>query len=349
MLNSLLQTHLGIGRCKVREEVRRDCVRLLFRKVNNRTFTKEVKEKVGACPQVFKDALLWSGPLIKDFKLFTIYAKKKKLEEKEVLRHASKYSLSPSDAKLFMHTHDVKIPRHIPAYSIAEYNRLLEGVAREVGVFTKKFVYRKMRFIINSTGCEANDLVSELIGCALQSVSYMFPYVDSYGHLVNIAKQTIHQRGVNLMISNATDKRKRTQSSSKGGHEVFINTIIPVLEESKLKAILGNDFNSDNLSTGIEGNDRDLDLKLDVQNILESAAGKRKVFVGLLLGEFHSGFTRYLRSEGVITQAKTNQDLFDRRANTAYVEHAIRFSKLDQKRGKKIVRGLRKTLCHYRN
>ena len=178
-LNELLTRHFDSLDPETREYLRRCCVQLLFRRINNRQFTSAVRKATDNCPQQFKDDLLWRGELLKNLKLFVIYCRRNKLAEEEVVRYRTKYGLAVSDARLYHYAKNYPIPQHIPVYSIRAYDRLLVSVAQEVETFIRKFVYRKMRFVINSTNCRSEDLVSELRCHSLQSVSYMFPYVDS--------------------------------------------------------------------------------------------------------------------------------------------------------------------------
>ena len=161
---------------------------------------------------------------------------------------------------------------------------LVERMRKENDAYTGKFSNAKLRFIMNMESKTLDDMKQELFGYALYSVYRAYPRYESFLHVVNIGKQAVHNRGINLIME-ATAKSRTSLVRNPDGtftslrvpyHSLF-GAQTPSSDERVEHLtqcnylMVGMSGKSANMLP-IHGTADDVDLKISVNNVFEKLA-----------------------------------------------------------------------------
>ncbi len=183
-------------------------------------------------------------------------------------------------------------------------NRLISDVVtdKDFIAFTKRFVLKKLMFVIRTTGSEPDDIGQDLMSWATYSIYRAYPELDSFAHAMNIAKRAVHNRGINLIMEHTTQSRQRLLKNSDG---TFSGRNVP------LQAILTPSFDGspltqcNNLVVNIAGKTVDgvsigdvqneADLKVSLRSIYRQLSPQYRRLMRLWAGEHDPDFSKLLK------------------------------------------------------
>lgn len=226
------------------------------------------------------------------------------------------------------------------AMTLYGFDEACVSALKQIKNFTRKFVNRKMKFIMTSDAQETHDIAAHLEMNGLQAVMLYYPAFESMDHLKNIMKRTVHNSGINYIEKHTSEKRGRISRDANG---VFAAKVLP-LHSAAVEQELGTIENG----TLIDGSREDtFSLRITVEKLLSKFSDKRQQFLHLLMGSYHEEFSAYLRELGATS---VDNDLYwDREADlTNYIQHALNFLDVSIATGDKFVNHLRKVLADFR-
>lgn len=301
-------------------------------------------------------AVMNSGYLMRNAKLFT-YAKAAQTGN----IRANDYDLNPEDAKLVKYLLGTSpdLSRMLsglyargkgykPA-TIGQMVNLVGYVNKEVEDFTSKFVYRKLRFIAESNGSEEKDLRNTLLYKATYAIYRQYPRFKSRLHAVNIAKQTIHNTGINMILEATSESRSRLVASKDG---TFSSTVLSLdsigtghfLDHSTylnqcnylVTSINGGCAQGDTLTSM---HDR-FELKQSVSALYKDIGNPvLRNLMKLWSGEWDEGFSNHL--------GRPNDEWFDTAETTEYLVACAKYLKVPGSVAKAFLAKLRSDLKDY--
>jgi hypothetical protein len=319
----------------------------LFRVKNVRQVTKLFRQ-LGLLFSPIKDPLISNGYLMKNVKLWLYY----RHCNGATLGLTSMFEVRVEDYKLH-HYVSSTLDKHFRSWRYAGYKALtLIGFDRSVfkvytsvETYTKKFVYRKMRFIVNAQSVTPLDLVNDCRDKALAALMHKYPCVETMLHAQNLARRTIKNHGMNLIDHYTTQSRNRTIRNPDG---TFSNNVIPLHSlETGSDLTQSLDWYMADATGGridsIRECDASRDLKITVKNLLSSYSGKRKAFITLLMGGYNQQFSEWLHSQGIKLD---NDELFDRQP-LAYIKHSLTWLDVSQEAGQRFIGRLQEHFSSY--
>lgn len=227
---------------------------------------------------------------------------------------------------------------------------LVGHVIKEVDDYTSKFVYKKLRFVYQSQGLEPHDIKQDLFSWATYAVLRAYPQYESRLHAVNIAKQVIHNQGINLILSTASEGKQRISSNADG---TFGSKVLPLhligtgafLEHSSYLSqcnylVSSIDGSSAGGSTVDNIQDR-FELKRSVTSVYRSIEDPRlRRLMKLWSGEWDDGFSAYL---GV-----SNDDWFEEVPASQYLIECAKYLQIPGREAKIFLETLRGHLKDYK-
>lgn len=342
-------------------KIRRVSFAFLFRVITNKQFIDKLEVLVDSRSEArdFKKKLMWKGDIALKLKLFLYNAKVNKLSSRRAVAGRRHYQVGVLDAQEAYKELKWLSPKLKMKYkennkeSVEEWNTWLEAILEEVRLFTRKFVYRKLRFVVEANGLEFEDIIMELYGKAINTLYFYYPNIDSQLHAVNIAKRVIHNHGINVIMKYNSAKLGRIQKDVKG----FINNTINI-DSAIRSTALKDELNIDvmkSLSTSITGgstSEENFILALDVKKILSTASKKRSDFIRLLMGEFNHDYTLWLREQKVILEEETNMEYYDRvqckkQGRDKFISRVCEFLHISNSKFKKFISRTTRELKEY--
>ena len=271
-----------------------------------------------------------NGLLLRDGKLY-LYAKagKKVLKpgtldlddiDKAVLDTAYRYRLLSSHLKLLLSNEDNKV------MTAGQLDRFLSKVlsSDDLVTYTRKFINKKMNFIMKSYNMELEDLENTLKAYALYGLQRSYPRFEHVGHGIAIAKTVVKRSGINLiqelttqkqnalLHDRATDSYSKTTVSLDGiadGTGQFLTADGTFVHRSLLVVGLGG-ANNDSLSW-----DTLHSLKQLCNNSRLKA--KQRQFLNLMLGNYNEGFSTWL--------GQSNNELLEEVPYNSYMNKVCNF------------------------
>lgn len=212
---------------------------------------------------------------------------------------------------------------------------LLSGLS-SIRDFTRKFVNRKMKFIMSSQSQEVQDIASHLEIDSIQTVMYYYPAIQNSTHLTNIMKRSVHNYGINYIKTHCREKRGRIGKDANGD---FVAKVFPIHSSSIM-----DELSTVENSTLIDGTKEDtLSLQITVEKLLSKFSDKRQYFLKLLMGQYDLSFTQYLNSTSITTK---DNDVYWERSHDLrdYIRHALDFLGVRETSGDKFIEHLRSVL-----
>lgn len=172
---------------------------------------------------------------------------------------------------------------------------------------TRKFIYSKMRFIINNQhyAVEAEDLVNELVAKGIYNVLATYPKIESLKHAENIAKRAIQNNGVNMIYFYTCAQRGVVRRSEDG--ETFYSNIIPLT--TKTEEVI------DTIACPSVANTLDCSISTEswivTNQVINSFIKKKRRIVSCLMGIRDEKFSTWLIENTEKKHRLYNDDLFD--------------------------------------
>lgn len=162
--------------------------------------------------------------------------------------------------------------------------------SKDIKDYTGKYINAKMRFLITSYGQTYGDLFSKLINSAYFGLIKQYPNFENFDHLYKLAKVTIHNAGVNIIMMETSQKRNVLEQHADGTY--FKNTMdIDVLSNDDTP--IATSF----LVTGLDGTYQSLwEEKFSLRELAKSPKlnDNHKLYLRLLLGEVDEGFVNFM-------------------------------------------------------
>lgn len=322
-------------------------VQYVFRFRSASAYKKLFENVVGEKTRVIdlRRSLLSDGYVMKNLKLYLYYTHINRKQDPSDVSRA--FHVKARDRYLYKAL-SVETRSHFArlktegrnAMTLYGFDQALTGGLASVRDYTRKFVHRKMRFIMTSQSQEVHDIAAHLEIDGMQAVMFFYPNIESNEHLINIMKRTIHNSGINYIDKFTTEKRNRIGKDETGS---FIARTMP-LHSTSVLAELATVENG----TLIDGTREDtLSLRIAVEKLLTKFTDKRQNFLKLLMGHYCENFTQYLKDAGATT---LDNDVYWERLSVLedYVQHVLSFLGIRQSAGDKFVKHLQSVLCDFK-
>lgn len=321
-------------------------IRYAFRTINAKdyeaTFRAVTEHKIRLIE--LRRSLLSDGYVMKNLKMYLYYAHTNRRTDLKDVEKAFRVKLRDR------HLYKTLLPetrrqldefkrKGFKAMTLYGFDESCVLALKKVKNFTRKFVNRKMKFIMTSDSQETHDIAAHLEMNGLQALMLYYPAFETMEHLINIMKRTIHNTGINYIEKHTSAKRGRLSRDAAG---VFTAKVVPlhsVAVEKELSTIENG--------TLIDGSREDtFSLRMTVEKLLAKFSDKRQQFLQLMMGHYSEEFSRYLREAGLST---LDNDLLWERAQDLeeYIQHTLDFLGVSYSTGDKFVSHLRKVLADF--
>lgn len=139
----------------------------------------------------------------------------------------------------------------------AEIRRLCALALNDVDEYIRKFVAKKMKFIVVNNNLNYHDIIADLKERAVATFWYEMPF-RSYEHTLNILRRDIHNKGINIIKYYVAERRQRIKANDDE-EETFLRTTISLDydNDNEVKKILDHNYCSSALL------DRDIELSFN--------------------------------------------------------------------------------------
>lgn len=328
-----------------RKDIQILLIRYIFRFCNAQKFTSQFHKIVDDKPRLIemrRDVLI-DGYIMTNIKLWIYYVAANDLFRKQREETAKKFNIKKEDISILSLKSSLEkeinnlVRGKYRALTLARLHTNIASSMERLKTKTSKFVYRKMRFIIQSQGLEPEDLIQQVMMLGIQEVYKHYPKIKSTEHCDNIMFKTIHDRGQNLIEFYSGKKRSKFEQLEDG---TFTNKAVPI------SYAVTDDAFTDNLSTSIDNSKVDFIDSLTVRKLLEKYTDRRQKFLKLLM-ERDTGFSKYLQDKKI---TRLMNDEFMDRCSTdmkVYISHVLNYLGVKQEVGEKFISTLRKELREY--
>ena len=292
----------------------------IFRGINSSQFNSLLDNYTGVSADklAVRNALTNSGYLMKNIKFFLYALIKSGVSKKSrhlIKSYAQSFHVKDEDLTLTtcftLEVLDTTLLQVLLKYkgkyaclTLNKIDKIMSEllVCQQMQTYLMKFFHRKLRFTLTTFGITRDDLLMDLKVYAVKQVYFMYPLIDSKLHCFNIMKSVMRQRGHNLIKEATTSKRAVLLEGADGLS--YSNT----LHSSDIT------IPDEHLSTGIIGNDRDIDLAIAVTQVIEKyKKPKQQRFLSLIMGTYDESFTEYLRGNRLMrSPTACNDDIADK-------------------------------------
>jgi len=249
-----------------------------------------------------------------------------------------------------------KYGQNSPPRDLAEFNSGIVRLYPELQLICDKYISKKFRWLETAGQMERETLRADMLMFAIYAIYRAYPQIETYMHMKNIAQRAIHNRGVNILKEQSTQKRQRMIKNEDG---TFSGTLLS-FDHRGFSAVQTLDYGTggsisvcNHMMTGIDGKSipyerpQDVDRKRDLQKTVDQLKIKvkglksPKTFVSLLSGEHHEGFSKFL--------GQPNDEASDTMPRREYAERVREYLKIDKKSARQFVSKLRDELADFRN
>lgn len=324
-----------------RRQITVDTLRYIYRIINSAELNRRLNATVGHNVRTLeiRRNILADGYVMRNIKAWLFYVSQNNLIRKDRKHWADCFKINAEDIELLTllgsdlkKDFDKLSKSGCVALSLKHYNNAIQGQLEGVMTFTKKLVFRKMRFIVQTQGIEYTDLTQTLYADAFQTILFYYPMVQSDSHCQNIMKRKIANSGKNLIDFYACDKRSKFVKSCDG----LTNKIVP------MSFAVTDENCAPFLSTTLTNSTIDYDLSLDVRKILSSYSGKRQRFLQILMN-YDEAFSTWLEKSNITHHP--NDEYMDKVSTEVYMKHILVFLGVSEQSGEKFVSTLKQRLA----
>lgn len=204
--------------------------------------------------------------------------------------------------------------------SLPAWERSLAVMMESHAGYINRVVIAKLRFLSTSQSKDLSEFVSDINAYVLQRMYSMYPRFETPKHASNIIKQIVQQRVKNIIKEGTAEKRARLKATATGFESNTANIDSAMLSSETAT--------QDSMCVGIEGDHRDEShfiLKASVSHLISQYTGKKRLFLNLLMGEEHEGFSVWLRKKLNIKATSTNADWQERTDPSTYLQAVIKY------------------------
>jgi hypothetical protein len=292
----------------------------LFRRISHKRFQAILKNHLPleSVDKVLNEART-NGYLLKNSKAFAWSYFKSRYDDSEV-PNPKKFKVAEEDAVLLRRLNLSHISLDFPAYSLREYQGILDGATsdRAVSLKISKFVSKRMLFLLKSYGVEREDLENECRLGALRSIYMRYPVFDDLQHVRNTANTGIHNAGEDLVKYYTSPTRQRLQKTKEGDFEARHVDLSSLAElETPYVSTLAS----------IQEEISHLD------ELVKTLTPVEQSYMRVLKGEYDEGFSAHLGED--------NRDALESMAASRYRLEARRHFGISNKAGKELFAWLR--------
>lgn len=343
-----------------KEQVEYACLSYLFRVISSRDLTRVLRQHFGNRPVAeFRTKMFGNGYILQKLKpyLFELWKKGHRSKVRQ-FRLASRYGVERQDVVLSGHL-DKMAPKlrkyshkFVAPSGPTAMTAFIDEQYPELLTFCRKFVYKKMSFIISSTGLTVDDLSYECLSKGVQGLYLMYPCYLSKLHALNIMKRTIHNHGMNIINQYTTSSRQTLRLAADGS--TFESMKLPL--HALPNGVLGNkQATQDMFMSSMDGTSdwssfRDVNTKvenaMDCSLILNKFKGKKQRFLTLLTGELDEKFSVFIREEHGIKISNDNwmNRCLSRGNVEPYIQASAEYVGVKPEQGIRFVKRLRREL-----
>ena len=285
------------------------------------------------------DFLAWrrhlkqNGPLLRDGKLFVYaLAAKQKAPVGLDLSDTDKFLLTQGlrYRPLAQHLRDLLQSPFCKVLSARQFDRFVAKVlsSEDLIVYTRKFINRKMQFIIKSYGKELEEIEDLLKTYALYGLLRAYPRFEHVGHGIAIAKTLIKRSGQNFIQEMTTQKRNElihdTTNDTYSKTTVSLDGLVD--GTGQFLTADGTFIHRSLLIVGLSGVNTFEKLPWDTLHALQELCHsarlktKQREFLKLMLGNHSELFSQFLGGE--------NDDLVETMSYSAYMGKVCDFLKV---------------------
>lgn len=249
-----------------------------------------------------------NGTLLRDGKLYA-YATicKVKID-------LSTLSLTESDIQLIkLALHYRPFSNHLKEYSSMSTCRALSArqfdkfvgavlTDKDLISYTRKFIHKKMSFIMKSYNMDLYDIENTLRDRALYGLQRAYPLFEHLGHGIAIAKTLIKRSGINFIQEMTTQKQNALLQDKITGAYSKTTVSLDTIADGTGQFLTsdGTFIHRSLLVVGLSGLNTFENLSWDTQYSLEQVCYNRRLkpkqrqFVSLMLGKYHAEFSEFL-------------------------------------------------------
>ena len=284
----------------------------------------------------WKKAYKKNGELYKNSKFylysrFTIVATPAKAgitqEEADALRLAAKFD------HLVAFITEMRDVRKCHPLTVEKLDSLLGKVltSKDIKDYAGRYINAKMRFLITSYGQTYGDLFAKLIQSAYFGLIKQYPNFEDADHLYKLAKVSIHNAGVNIILKETSQKRNVLEQHADG---TYYKTTMDIDTLPTDDSPIATSY----LVTGLDGSyssrwEETFSLRELTKS--EKLNDNHKQYLQLLLGETTEDFTNFIGPNG--------HNLFDEDYK-AYTAKVCEYLGISKERSKSFLRSLQKHL-----
>lgn len=270
-------------------------IQYMFKGISAAQFTKNFRDTIGDKNfRVIEMRRTFSstGYFLKNLKLWLYYWYINKPNYSE----AKKFGLLGTDRLVVKRLNEKTLKmfegfkkKKLKAKTIEQFERAIVFVveSEKCKSFISKMVYRKMRFIYEPHGMEADDICKELLYGGIEAAMFTYPNITSGEHLTNIITRTAHNDGMNFINRYTTQRRGRIRQNSDGKRDSRI--VVPI-DSPEAHDYLNAEHNAS------DENEK-LTTQITVSNLLKKYNGKQRYFLNLVGGNFDPKFSEWLQRE----------------------------------------------------
>jgi hypothetical protein len=216
--------------------------------------------------------------------------------------------------------------------------------------YIRKFVRRKMGFLVKSYGRSYEELEMDLVGWGQYSLLRAYPRFDDVGHGIAIAKTTVKRSGVNLIKSATAAKQNQLITNADGSCEATTVSLSGVADDSgQFLTDDGTFIHRSLLVVGINGvstgaGGTDWETLQAIQQLMRSAelTPHHKEFLSMMLGQHDDEFSAFL--------GEPNEDVLEKTDYIRYMKKICEFMGVSVNRATSFLGSLRPHLgghCSY--
>lgn len=296
----------------------------LFRRISHKRFLAILKTHLSdeECDKVLQEART-NGYLLKNCKAYAWRFYKARYESPSEFPNHKSYKIADEDVALLQRLNLSHISLKYPAYSLREYQSIIDGATSDKATSTKigKFVSKRMLFLIKSYGVERSDLENECRLGALRSIYMRYPQFDDLQHVRNTANTGIHNAGEDMVKYYTSPTRQRLQKTKEGDFEARHVDLASLSE----------------LETPFVGGLASLQEEIaHLDELVKTLDPVEQDYMSVLKGEHHAGFSGHLGQD--------NRDALEVMAASRYRLEARRYFGISNKAGKDLFAWLRQKL-----
>lgn len=329
---------------KQRRDLVVETIRYIYRITNAMEYSRRFRKIYGKTLRVIdlRKEIISDGYVMKNFKLWLYYVYANGLVRKQRQETAAMFGIAEQDIEILSFVSDYKkdFDKMVKAgYKALTLDRLDKNLdaqlkSKHLRDYAAKFVYKKMKFIVQTQSVEHQDLIQEVMGLAVKAIYFYYPRIETFKHCQNILKKTLNHAGKNLIEFYTYAKRNKLRRQEDGG---FASKIVP------MSFAVTDDSCADFLSSTIDNSEKDYDTTLDVRRVLSKYSGKRQKFLHLIM-HYDKDFSDWLLQQKI---TRLPNDVFLERCSdtNAYMMHVLDYLGVNHAKGMKFISTLQRKLA----